>query len=125
MLQETDYVDSVKKYNDAIDTIAKEVEPFATINKNKRTFTFRDKETVKKFYMDVISEAFLNHDENIRKGFPYPFFKLLQDIAGYCDFVYLHDGSYCVRMMSLISDYVFENSVPKVLYIGSIIDVHR
>lgn len=117
----TDYVDDDVNDDERLKSVKYSVAPFATVNRARRTLTFKKRETVIAYYLNVIESAFEQHRKDIRDGLGYPYWRLRMLIDGVNDDIVWYGCGQ--RMLDVIADYI-NGDIPRVMHIGAIMRGH-
>ena len=123
-LEESDWGGDEENYEETFDYIKMEFEDVATVNKRKRTITFKDRETIKEMWKEHIKttckNAFKKIDEGQNCNAEYMLRKDMNEPFGMGGIYYF---DYCRKASSLIADYL-AGYIPQTVHIGAILDYH-
>lgn len=121
--ERSDYDNNPIPFHEASEILSGEMKGFADIDREKRTLTFLDKETVAAEYLRRVNNAIRLFEENFDKGryttAEYYLRTGVRDI-GIEEIFYDH---YCKTTSAIITEYLAGN-LPQTVYIGSVLSAH-
>ncbi len=123
-LMESDWGGDTLEYGEAIDDIAEDLKKVADIDKEKRTLTFKDKETVKTVLREHVRrccERFMEETEKERWSIAE--YNLRSEITEPCGIDDLLHIGYCQKASTILADYI-AGYHPQTMYIGGILYAH-
>ena len=123
-LQMSDFGGDPVEYDEAIDSIERELEPIATVNRQARTITFKKRSVVLKAWKQDVKATFKRFRENLsKKSYWTAEHELRHGVMKTFDVDDLFYDGYCKPLSEVISDYL-AGYIPRTLHIGAIIDFH-
>ncbi len=121
---ESDYGGDKLEYGEVIDDIAEDLKEVADIDKEKRTLTFKDKETVKAILRDHVRcccDRFMERTEEGRWSTAET--NLRHEIVEPCGIRHHFHTGYCQKASTVLADYIAGFN-PQTMYIGGILYAH-
>ena len=120
-----DYGGDEKEYDKAVDSIAKQLEPVATVDKKERTITFKPKDTVLEHLIANARKTFDEFERTLRTGSGdvgsnSAFCARFEDAGCTDDIFFL---SYCRPLSDILLDYLY-GYIPETVWIGTVMDGH-
>ena len=108
---------------EALESIKRQLSPYATVSTKNKTIRFRKPEIVKRRWLADVKRAYKEFEKNVKKGkFYISEYRLRQDIAELSSGDLFYDG-YCRKFAAIVGDYL-AGYLPQTLYIGAILDAH-
>lgn len=124
-LMESDWGGDTLEYDEAIDDIAEDLKEVADIDKEKRTLTFKDKETVKAILRDHVRRCCDRFMKGTEEGrWSTSEWELRREITEPCGIDHHFHIGYCQKASTVLADYIAGYN-PQTMYIGGILYAHR
>lgn len=123
-LQMSDYGGDPVDFDEAIDSIERELEPIAVIDRTARTITFKKRSTVLKAWKQDVKFTVKRFRENLsKKAYWTAEYGLRHGVMMSFGVGNLFYDDYCKTLSQVISDYL-AGYLPRTLHIGAILDFH-
>lgn len=123
-LMESDWGGDTLEYGEVIDDIAEDLKEVADIDKEKRTLTFKDKETVKAILRDHVRRCCDRFMERTEEGrWSTAETNLRHEIVEPCGIRHHFHTGYCQKASTVLADYIAGFN-PQTMHIGAILYAH-
>ena len=123
-LMESDWGGDTLEYEDEIDDIASSFEEVADIDKDARTITFKDKDTIKEILREHVRKCCERFMKDTAEGrWTTAEYSLRSEITEPCGIDNLLHIGYCQKASTVLADYI-AGYHPQTMYIGGILYAH-
>lgn len=123
-LMESDWGGDTLEYGETIDSIAEDLKQIADIDKEKRTLTFKDKETIKTILRDHVRRCCDRFMERTEEGrWSTSEMELRHEIVEPCGIKHHFHIGCSQKMSTVLADYIAGYN-PQTMHIGAILYAH-
>lgn len=108
----------------ALRNIQADLLPFAKVNLQKKTISFKDKETVKAKWLEHVDKVYRQFVKSVKEGHTCTAEYVFRNgVSGLTTNDIYFNGSYCCGLSALIAEYL-SGYLPGTLHIGSVLYGH-